>query len=451
VPLYKRLSHSSTANYRALHLTSQVSKVVERILGTHWQQFLHNSGAYGPNQFAYMTKRGYRDALAFVVSSWLAAFGRKKRVALYCADVAGAFDRVKSEKLLERLLAAGVHPLLVDVIRSWLLPRSARVVVDGARSLAFVLLNMVFQGTVWGPALWNLFFSSVRDPVNEVGFIESIFADDLNCFKVLEQALGDDAVLRQLQECQEQVHKWGDANQVQFEKSKESMHILDQTCSFGNDFKMLGVCFDTKLRMHRAIQKLAAEARWRLKSLLRCTKFYDKVSLVRLYKCQVLSIMEGATPAIYHAAKVDLDWLDVVQDSFLEAVGLSKELAMTTFNLAPLSTRRDVDMLTLLHKVRVGGAPACLAGLFPSCSRTLLNYAPAMQPESHKFEDPVDSSSPAVLLRSVFGQIQVYNGLAPKVKETSNLKVFKARLFALVCDAAQGGHHDWEFLLRRKR
>ena len=68
-PLYKKKSKSDPHNYRGIHLTSQVSKVAERVLGNLFQRFLLASGAYGPQQFAYSANRGARDALAFNVCS----------------------------------------------------------------------------------------------------------------------------------------------------------------------------------------------------------------------------------------------------------------------------------------------------------------------------------------------------------------------------------------------
>ena len=46
----------------------------------------------------------------------------------------------------------------MDVIALWLRNRRAKVVVGGEASEEFELANMVVQGTVWGPPLWNLFY-----------------------------------------------------------------------------------------------------------------------------------------------------------------------------------------------------------------------------------------------------------------------------------------------------
>eukprot|EP00959_Pyramimonas_sp_CCMP1952_P393902 8253593-Pyramimonas_sp.AAC.1 len=63
---------------------------------------------------------------------WLRAFGEGRRVALYCSDVAGAFDRVSAGRLLDKLASSDIHPEIIAVLADWLAPRSAYVVCSGA-------------------------------------------------------------------------------------------------------------------------------------------------------------------------------------------------------------------------------------------------------------------------------------------------------------------------------
>ena len=95
--------------------------------------------------------------MAYLVLAWLAAFREKAGIALYMSDVSGAFDRVSVDRLLEKLLARGMPEDLLEVIQSWLRKRSAHVIVGGEMSNAMTLQDMVFQGTAWGPPLWNTF------------------------------------------------------------------------------------------------------------------------------------------------------------------------------------------------------------------------------------------------------------------------------------------------------
>ena len=69
--------------------------------------------------------------------------GLGKRIAVYCSDVAGAFDRVCSRRLLAKLSDRGVHEDLLRLLASWLQARRANVCVDGSLSDPFVLGDMI--------------------------------------------------------------------------------------------------------------------------------------------------------------------------------------------------------------------------------------------------------------------------------------------------------------------
>eukprot|EP00969_Alexandrium_andersonii_P242509 10710978-Alexandrium_andersonii.AAC.1 len=108
-PVHKRKSVHDPANYRGLQLTPQMSKAMERFLAPLFIPRLISLNAFGPAQFAYVPGRGARGAIVLFVVTWLAAFASGRRVALYCSDVSGAFDKVCSELVTAKLINAGVH------------------------------------------------------------------------------------------------------------------------------------------------------------------------------------------------------------------------------------------------------------------------------------------------------------------------------------------------------
>ncbi len=129
MPIYKTAAVFKGTNYRGVHLTAQIAKAVETIIGNNITQHLTNTCGYGPNQFAYEKERGCRDALVHLMLTWLDGMDRRFKFGLYCADVAGAFDRVRAVRLCEKLRAKGVCERMLQLISSWLRTRSAQVVV----------------------------------------------------------------------------------------------------------------------------------------------------------------------------------------------------------------------------------------------------------------------------------------------------------------------------------
>ena len=68
------------------------------------------------------------------VATWLQAFEHREAVLLYCSDVSGAFDRVPSDRLRQKLFLTGMHPKLFAVLSDWLRGRESSVVVKGSES-----------------------------------------------------------------------------------------------------------------------------------------------------------------------------------------------------------------------------------------------------------------------------------------------------------------------------
>ena len=275
---------------------------------------------------------------------------------MYCSDVSGAFDRVRLERLLAKLRAKGVPEPWVELFASWLRQRPAKVAVNGQFSEEMLLMNMVFQGAVWGPTLWNVFYEDAAQPVKESGFTEVVFADDLNAFAEVPKEKTNEEALLEAKRCQEELHTWGRANQVAFDAKKESFHVLSEKQPEGDNFKLLGVLYDCQLRMEAEVRKLASEAGWKLRTLLRTSNFHCDAQLVDVYKSRLLSYVEYRTAALDHSTDTVLKPFDDVQTRFLRALDCTELEALTVYNLAPLAARRDIAMLGVIHRTVLGKA-----------------------------------------------------------------------------------------------
>ena len=451
VPLYKKKARSDPNNYRGVHLTSQLSKVSERVVGRLFLPKLQSSGIYGEKQFAYSTGRGHQDALALSVLSWLLSLERGNMVALYCSDVSGAFDRVCEGRLTDKLERSGLHPRILKLLKSWLEPRSSAVVLDGCSSTPQILQNSVYQGTVWGSPLWNVHYADSKLAVQAEGFSEVVFADDLNCSKELPASTTEAQARTALRGCQTSLHRWGAANRVIFDPGKESFHGIHRTRYFGEDFKILGVLLDCQLTMRSAAKEISKEAGWKVKSLLRCRKFYTQSELVKLYKTQVLSYIESKTAAIHHAAPSVLDTIDRVQRRFLREIGLSEIDALLRYRLAPLSARRDIAMLGLLHRASHGKAPDPLADLLLAGSRhereplTAVTRGEKVRHKRQMTEYVSRGGHTETLRRSCFGLVTIWNMLPPQVANCKQTKLCQRSLQkCLIRRALAAPDSDWQ-------
>ncbi len=403
--------------------------------------------SFGPYQFAYSKEPGARDALLFLVLSWLRSFSEGKRVALFSSDVSGAFDRISSHRLHAKLQASGLHPSVVRVLESWLQPRTAEIVVNGSRSRPLRMVNMIYQGTVFGPCLWNLFYSDVRIAVHASGFTEIIFADDLNSHKALGPEISDETAFALLDACQTEIHAWGRANSVSFDSAKEGKYILSLSAPVGGNFRILGIDFDCKLAMHDAIYECAVEAGWRSFNILHSRRFFPTRELVVLYKAHVLSYIEFRTPGISHASSSRLAILDAVQTRFLQALELSPEEALINFRLAPLPVRRDMAILGLIHRTLLGRGPPCFAQFFALGFQARRTRSRHSHRHQRHLVDPCNFNSQEFVLRSPLGAVRLYNILPDSIIAQATVQDFQHMLQSFLIERASRRDSSWQELL----
>ena len=286
-------------------------------------------------------------------------------------------------------------------------------------------------------------------------FAETVFADDLNCWKRYkldkQTATPHEAPLADLNEAQRKLHLWGQANQVLFDPGKESFHILPRTLHHGDNFKVLGCLFGSQLCMLETARHVATEAGWRLKNLLRVKRFFTTPEVVRLYKAQILSYVESSTPALYHAAPSTLDRIDRVQRRFLRELGLSELEALRDYRLAPLEARRDMGMLGALHKVNLNRAPLQLQVLFPRLGvvheplarQRLRRWRPL---HNKQLATPATRYSSDVMRRSLFGLVHCYNTLPQRIVDASSVKQLQKMLQGALLHLATLDSPDWQRL-----
>ena len=441
--MHTKKSIAEPKNYRGVHLTPQIAKVVERSIGSLFIPWMAQH-CFGEHQYAYSKDRSHRDALAVNVCCWLLLFEEGKLAALYCSDVSGAFDRVSRTRLVDKIRSSGLPANVASFLESWLEDRMSTVIVAGAHSVDEVLANSVFQGTVLGPPLWNLFYADARYVVRGEGYTETVFADDFNCWTAFCNDVKEFDGVISLSRCQSRLHAWGGANQVVFDPLKEAFVLLRRFRALGENFKLLGITFDPQLLMHVGAREVAVEAGWRLRSILRARWHFTTPELVRLYKSLVLSYIESGVSGYYHGAPSVLACIDRVQKRFLREVGLTETEALLDFRLAPLVSRRDMAILGFLHRVNLGLVSTQVRDLFPPVP------PPPVRPgrfgarlHNKRLLDRVDRRSSDQFRRSIFGMVNCYNSLPQFVVDKPSVASFQGALQDALKNQASAGAEGW--------
>ncbi len=250
-------------------------------------------------------------------------------------------------------------------------------------------------------------------------------------------------VLTATEQCQRELHTWGRANQVAFDAGKESQHVVSHVSPEGPDFKILGVLFDCGLTMAAAVRELVPECRSKVHALQRTSRFHTAKEMIDLFKAQVLSFIEYRTPGIcFHACDTHLSVLDAVQANYLEHLRVSEFDALFHFNLAPLSSRRDVAMLGLIHRILLGRGPSQFRRFFfLEAPTSRVRTRSASRCHFRRVHEHVDGKHLELVKRSALGLTNVYNMLPAEEVEVEDVSTFQRQLQEMVKDVASRKGH----------
>ena len=449
VPIFKRGSAFNPGNYRGVHLTSVLSKVAERMIGSRLVPMLQQN-AFGSDQWAFSKGLGAKDLVTMLVMTFVLAVCSGQKIGGYLSDITGAFDRVSKCYLLAKLHAAGVGSTYLNFLDAYLDPRKGKVVVHGTASDEFVLEDSVFQGTVLGPPLWNVFFADVSVPAAMPNANVAKFADDLNVFKKFDKATPLEEVTEELSRCRSRVHAWGRAHRVAFDASKEHLVVLHPTAHHGEPFKLLGCMMDLDLRMHTVIDQVLSRIRPKCTAILRTRGYYSVRELILQFKAHVWGLIETHCGAYFHAATNLLNKIDEVQRSFLKKLDVTEEQAFLDFNCAPPTLRRNIAVLGLLHKRVLGKCHVSFENLLPWYSQRFdipRGFGHNKQLYGHWVEAQQHRS---LFAKSIFLMVDIYNNLPQEMVDAKIVSAFQHSLTKLAKDRCQQGNTRWSLSFSRR-
>ena len=214
-PIYKNSgTKSDPANYRPVALTSQLTKLFERVLHKTILDHLITNNLINDSQHGFRPGRGTLTQLLNYYQTILSELENSNQVDAIYLDFAKAFDKVDHHILLHKLEHHGISGKIITWIRTFLTNRVQAVRVNGILSSFLKVTSGVPQGSVLGPLLFIIMMFDINASLC-YAYISS-FADDTRLWKEIHNTLSCQA----LQDDLNSTIVWADTNNMAFNNSK---------------------------------------------------------------------------------------------------------------------------------------------------------------------------------------------------------------------------------------
>ena len=330
IPLKKpeKGNYTIAKAWRPISLLPTLGKILESVVAERISYLAETHRLLPVNHFGARKQRSAEQALILLQEHIYKAWRSKKVVSLISFDVKGAYNGVCKERLLQRLQARGIPPVIIRWINAFCSERTASISVNGHTSPIKPLLQAGLpQGSPLSPILF-LFFNAdlVQQRINSRGG-SFAFIDDYTAWVTGPSA---DANYVGIQQIVQQALSWERSSGATFETAKTAIvhftrapHRSSSTPIFIKGVaisptpqaKILGVIMDHALRYQAHIARVATKGLNAALALKRL-RMLSPLSARQLFNATVVPVLDYASNV----------WMHAVNESAMAVLGRAQKI-----------------------------------------------------------------------------------------------------------------------------
>ena len=169
-------------SYRPIALTSQMGKVMERMVNDRLVYYLETKGMINVYQSGFRRGRSTMDPMVCLEHDIRKAQVNKETVVAVFFDIVKAYDTVWKQGLLIKLKQLGIRGRVYCWVKDFLSERKIAVRIHGALSTQYEVENGIPQGSIISPLLFSIAINDIFKDVDSSVEV-ALFADDRAVWK----------------------------------------------------------------------------------------------------------------------------------------------------------------------------------------------------------------------------------------------------------------------------
>ena len=370
-PIFKSGNKGHAVNYRPVGLTSQLSKIFEKIVRGQMLDFFEKNNVLNNTQHGFRKGRSCLSQLIEHFEKIIDYLDQGYNIDVVYLDFCKAFDKLDFNVLLTKLKNYGVGGKLGRWLYSFLIGREQYVMVNGFVSVVCDVLSGVPQGSVLGPLLFLVMINDIDENVK--GAFLSSFADDTR----IGMAIKGSEDVSNLQLDLDEIYKWADDNNMKLNSSKfellhygnknftnESYSYIDSTGKIitpQESVKDLGVIMSSNAMFSSHIDTTITKVNKLVSWALRSFECRSKEFMLTIWKSIILPHFDYCSQ-LWNPNKVgDINCLELIQKCFICKIKSCKEMSywdvLKDLKLYSLQRRRERYRIIYLWSILEGLAP----------------------------------------------------------------------------------------------